>query len=531
MVTRIHRIQGHDRSDDQAGIDGGDPADVVDAGMEEKAMHDYILAIDQGTTSSRAVLYDANIRPCDHAQEEFAQHYPASGWVEHQPDEILRSVLNTCGAVQERLAAGGRIAAIGITNQRETTVVWDRETGRPLHPAIVWQDRRTADLCATLRAQGAERDVVGKTGLLLDPYFSATKIAWILDTVEGARAAAEAGRVLFGTIDTYLVWRLTGGAAHVTDATNASRTLLMNLETGGWDEDMLRLFNVPAAMLPEIRNSADSFGVTANDVFGAAIPIGGIAGDQHAACIGQACLRPGMIKSTYGTGCFLMINTGPERAHSSQRLLATLAYQIKGERTYALEGSIFSTGATVQWLRDGLGIIDDAAESGILASRADPDQQVYLVPAFTGLGAPHWDPDCRGALFGLTRQTGPNEVARAALESVALQTHDLIAAARGDVEDLDGIVLRVDGGMAASDWMLQALADVADVPVDRPAIIETTALGAASLAALQLGLIDDLDALAARWQQERRFEPRMNAMQRARLLKGWQRAVASTRRV
>jgi len=494
-------------------------------------MNEFILAIDQGTTSSRAVLYDADITPCDHAQEEFAQHYPAPGWVEHQPDEILRSVLNTCGAVRERLTADGQIAAIGITNQRETTVVWDRETGRHLHPAIVWQDRRTTDRCATLRAEGAERDVVERTGLLLDPYFSATKIAWLLDGIEGARAAAEAGKVLFGTIDTYLVWRLTGGAAHVTDATNASRTLLMNLETGCWDEEMLRLFNVPAAMLPEIRNSADSFGVTEVDVFGAAIRIGGIAGDQHAASIGQACLQPGMIKSTYGTGCFLMINTGTDRAHSSNRLLSTLAYQINGERTYALEGSIFSTGATVQWLRDGLGMIDDAAESGALAARADPDQQVYLVPAFTGLGAPYWDPDCRGALFGLTRQTGPCELARAALESVALQTHDLLAAMRGDVEGLGGLVLRVDGGMAVSDWTLQALANIANVPVDRPAIVETTALGAASLAALHLGLISDLDALADKWRRDRRFEPGMEGPEREALLSGWQKAVASTRAV
>ncbi len=491
-------------------------------------MGEFILAIDQGTTSSRAILYDGDLVPCAHAQEEFLQHYPAPGWVEHQPDEILRSVLNSCQAVRGQLPDGGTIAAIGLTNQRETTLIWEKETGRPLHPAIVWQDRRTAERCAAYHAEGVEQSVVERTGLLLDPYFSATKIAWILDRVEGARAAAAAGRILFGTIDTYLVWMLTGGAIHATDATNASRTLLMDLDKGCWDDDMLRLFGVPQAILPEIRDSADDFGVTRRDVFGAAVPIRGIAGDQHAACIGQACLQPGMIKSTYGTGCFLMINTGMERARSSRRLLSTLAYQIGGRRTYALEGSIFSTGATVQWLRDGLGIITEAAETGAMAARADPEQQVYLVPGFTGLGAPHWNPGCRGALFGLTRQTGPCEIARAALESVALQTHDLVEAFRGDVNGLDELVLRVDGGMAVSNWTMQSLADILDVPVDRPANVETTALGAASLAALQIGLIADLDALAARWRLDRRFDPAMAIGERERLVTGWHRAVAGT---
>lgn len=494
------------------------------------AAQTHLLAIDQGTTSTRAIVFDSSLRAVASAQSEFPQHFPASGWVEHEPEDIWSTVLST---MRQALAGAGLaardLAGIGITNQRETALVWDRRTGRAIHRAIVWQDRRTSTLCATLAAAGHEALVQERTGLRLDPYFSATKIAWLLDNVPGARRRAEAGELAFGTVDSFLLWRLTGGAVHATDATNAARTLLFDIRRGIWDEDMLALFDIPVALLPEVRDCAAEFGETLPDHLGAAVPIRGIAGDQQAATIGQACFAPGMVKSTYGTGCFALINTGAELVTSRSRLLGTIAYQLGGERTYALEGSIFVAGAAVQWLRDGLGIIDTAAESGPLAAQADPAQAVYLVPAFTGLGAPHWDPHARGAIFGLTRATGPRELARAALESVCFQTLDLVDAMRADWPGQGGAnVLRVDGGMVASDWTMQRLADVLEAPVDRPEILETTALGAAYLAGLQAGLLPEPDRFADQWRLQHRFEPAMGEGERSRLVAGWRDAVGRT---
>ena len=492
-------------------------------------MAGYALALDQGTTSSRAILFDSEARIAAVAQEEFPQHFPRSGWVEHDPEDIWQSTLATAREAIARAGIdAGRIAAIGIANQRETTVLWERATGRPVHRAIVWQDRRTAEACAGLRAAGLEPLVRERTGLLLDPYFSATKIGWILDTVEGARGAAERGELAFGTIDSFLLWRLTGGRVHATDATNASRTLLCDLRTGDWCDEMLDAFRVPRALLPEIRDCSTGYGTTDPALLGAAIPIAGIAGDQQAAAIGQACFHPGMIKATYGTGGFALLHTGSEPVQSENRLLATIACQLDGRRSYALEGSIFTAGAAVQWLRDGLGILDSAAESGPLAAGADPGQQVYLVPAFTGLGAPHWDADCRGALYGLTRATSPRELARAALESVCYQTRDLLEAMRGDWPGGDDFVLRVDGGMVASDWTLQRLADLLDTPIDRPAILETTALGAAYLAGLHAGLYPAPEVFAGSWALERRFTPNLEAAAREALCAGWKDAVRRT---
>lgn len=494
-------------------------------------MHDHILAIDQGTTSSRAILFDRDLNIIAMAQEEFAQHFPKSGWVEHDPEDLWATTLRTCRSAMEQggVDAAG-IAGIGITNQRETTVIWDRKSGKAIHRAIVWQDRRTADRCAELRSAGHEPGVAAKTGLLLDPYFSGTKAAWILDTVDGARTLADQGRLLFGTVDSFLIWRLTGGATHATDATNASRTLLYDIHLGRWDPELLDLVGVPQAMLPDVRDSAADYGRTERDLFGTSIPILGVAGDQQAATIGQACFRPGMLKSTYGTGCFAVLNTGTEAVASRNRLLTTVAYQLDGVRTYALEGSIFVAGAAVQWLRDGLGVIASAADSGELAASADPEQAVYLVPAFTGLGAPHWDADARGALFGLTRATRPAELARAALESVCYQTRDLLEAMQRDWSAAKGgeTVLRVDGGMVASDWTMQFLADILNAPVDRPKVLETTALGAAYLAGLRAGLYPGPGEFAERWALERRFEPAMDEAERARRYAGWQDAVRRT---
>ncbi len=426
-------------------------------------MGTHFLAIDQGTTSSRAIVFRADLSVAAVAQEEFPQHFPASGWVEHDPEDLWRTVVSTMrAALAKANLAAKDLAAIGITNQRETTVVWSKASGRAIHNAIVWQDRRTADTCARLRAEGHERSVSDKTGLLLDPYFSATKIAWILDHVEGARARAEAGDLAFGTVDSFLLWRLTGGAVHATDATNASRTALYDIRTGAWDEDLCRLFGVPMAMLPQVRDSASDFGTTVSDLLGAPVAVRGIAGDQQAATVGQACFAPGMAKATYGTGCFALLNTGTTPVMSKNRLLTTVAYQLDGVRHYALEGAIFMAGATVQWLRDGLGVIKNASETGALAATADPAQSVYLVPAFVGLGAPYWDAEARGAMFGLTRATSPRELARAALESVGYQTLDLISAMRADWTGAADTVLRVDGGMTASDWTMQFLADILD---------------------------------------------------------------------
>lgn len=494
----------------------------------------YILAIDQGTTSSRAILFDGKMNIAAIAQEEFPQHYPASGWVEHDPDDIWSTVAGTCRqAIERARTTPEEIAAIGITNQRETTLVWDRKTGEPVHNAIVWQDRRTADTCRSLRQAGHENMIIDRTGLLLDPYFSGTKLAWILDNVDGARDRAMAGDLLFGTVDSYLVWKLTGGATHVTDATNAARTLLYDIHEGRWSGDICDLLGIPLSILPEVRDCASDFGTTRSDLFGRPIPIYGIAGDQQAATVGQACFHPGMMKSTYGTGCFALLNTGTTPVRSRSRLLTTIGYQFDGVPTYALEGSIFIAGAVVQWLRDGLKIIREARETQPLAETADPTQDVILVPAFTGLGAPYWQPDCRGAVFGLTRNSGPAELARAALESVGYQTRDLLEAMRADWPDGGGAdqVLRVDGGMSASDWSMQFLADLIGAPVDRPKVPETTALGAAWLAGMRAGLYPDMTAFEKDWALDRRFEPAMDDDLRSRKYAAWQRAVAATMQV
>jgi glycerol kinase len=488
----------------------------------------FVLAIDQGTTSSRAILFRADISIAAIAQQEFPQHFPASGWVEHEPEDIWTSTVATCREALKKAGVGPKdIAAIGITNQRETTVVWDRATGKAIHRAIVWQDRRTADVCAKLKSEGHEPAISAKTGLIIDPYFSGTKVAWILDHVPGARDRAERGELMFGTVDCYLLWRLTGGAVHATDATNASRTLLFNIHTGAWDDELLKILRVPRSMLPEVKDSSHHFGDTVPELFEGSIAISGIAGDQQAATIGQACFAPGMIKSTYGTGCFALLNTGTTPVASKNKLLTTIAYQLGGKRTYALEGSIFVAGSAVQWLRDGLGIIKTAAETGPLADKSDSTQSVYLVPAFVGLGAPYWNPRVRGALFGLTRNTGPAELAHAALESVCYQTFDLWAAMRADWPEAKAahVVLRVDGGMAVSDWTMQRLADLLDAPVDRPMIRETTALGAAYLAGLSAGVYPEPSKFADTWRLEHRFKPAMSAATRQRKLAGWARAV------
>ncbi|WP_424992635.1 glycerol kinase GlpK [Oceaniradius stylonematis] len=494
-------------------------------------MGDYILAIDQGTTSTRAIVFakDQTIAGID--QQEFAQHFPKSGWVEHDLEDIWRTVVETCkGAIADAGIAASDIAAIGITNQRETVALWDRATGEPAGKAIVWQDRRTSAICDALKADGHEALFTERTGLLLDPYFSGTKVKWMLDEVDGLRARSKAGEIAFGTIDTFVIWRLTGGARHVTDATNAARTLMYNIRENRWDDELLSILDVPAAMLPEVLDCAADFGTAKADIFGAEIPIYGVAGDQQAATIGNACFQPGMLKSTYGTGCFALLNTGEDAVASQNRLLTTIAYRLDGKTIYALEGSIFMAGATVQWLRDGLKIIDTAARSGEMADAADPEQDVYLVPAFVGLGAPHWDAEARGAMFGLTRATGPNEIAKATLEAVCYQTRDLLEAMHKDWPEASGAetTLRVDGGMVASDWTMQRLADLLDAPVDRPTVLETTALGAAWLAGSRAGIWPDRDGFAATWARDRRFEPQMDADERARKIAGWDDAVSRT---
>ncbi len=490
-----------------------------------------LIAIDQGTTSTRAIAFDTALRPLATAQKELRQIYPSPGDVEHDPEEIWTAVVATVRAVmaQAQIAAND-VAGIGITNQRETTVIWNRQTGKPVYNAIVWQDRRTANYCESLRRSGHEGEIASKTGLLLDPYFSASKIAWLLDHVEGTRAAAEDGKLAFGTIDSFLLWRLTGGKVHLTDATNAARTLLLDIGKAEWDEDLCRLFDVPQRLLPGVRDCAGAFGETVADLFGGAIRILGIAGDQQAATVGQGCFMPGMMKSTYGTGCFALLNTGSERTASRNRLLTTIAYQLEGKRTYALEGAIFIAGAAVQWLRDGLKLIAASSDIGSLAGRADPAEQVYLVPAFVGLGAPYWDAQARGAIFGLTRNSGAAELARATLESVGYQTRDLLEAMSADwpASKSSTTVLRVDGGMAASDLTMQFLADILASPVDRPKVMETTALGAAYLAGRAAGVCPDLEGFAAQWRLDRRFEPRMDAQTRERNYSGWRDAVRRT---
>ena len=487
----------------------------------------YILAIDQGTTSSRAILFDKDMRPVQSCQQEFPQYFPQSGWVEHDAQEIWASVQAVVGGVMAQAGCTAKdIAAIGITNQRETTLVWDRNTGAPIHRAIVWQDRRTSAFCDRLRAEGHEAEITQKTGLLLDPYFSATKLHWLLTHVEGAAERAARGELLFGTMDSYLIWKLTEGRAHVTDATNAARTMLYDIRQGCWDAQICALMQVPPAMLPDVRDCASEFGTTT--VFGADIPILGVAGDQQAATIGQACFEPGMLKSTYGTGCFALLNTGDTLVTSKNRMLGTIAYQLGGKPTYALEGSIFIAGAVVQWLRDGLGLISAAHETADMAAAADPTQSLYLVPAFTGLGAPYWNADCRGAIFGLTRNSGPKEFAKAALQSVGYQTRDLLLAMQDDMGRPGEAVLRVDGGMTASDWTMQFLSDILGAPVDRPKVLETTALGAAWLAGSRAGIYPDQQGFADSWACNRRFEPQMDAPRRDRLYSGWQDAVSRT---
>ena len=489
-------------------------------------MPDLILAIDQGTTSSRAIVFDTKLKPLGTSQKEFRQFYPKSGWVEHDPEEIWKSVLSVCRAALKKAKAKPQsIKAIGITNQRETVVIWNRKTGKPIHKAIVWQDRRTAEMCAQLKSQGFERQFTDKTGLLLDPYFSGTKIAWLLDNVKGARDKAGKGELAFGTIDSFLIWRLTGGRVHATDATNASRTLLYDIHSGQWDATLLRILNVPASLLPEVKDCAADFGVTDPKLLGAAIPICGVAGDQQAAVVGQACFEPGMMKSTYGTGCFALLNTGGKAVASNNRLLTTVAYQLDGKRTYALEGAIFIAGAAVQWLRDGLKLVKTASESGALAKAADPNQQIYLVPAFVGLGAPYWNAQVRGALFGLTRGTTKKELAQAALEAVCYQTRDLLEAMQKDWGSAGKTILRVDGGMTASDWTMQRLADILDAPVDRPRVLETTALGAAYLAGLQAGLLPKPSVFAKSWKRNARFTPKMKTSLREAKYAGWKDAV------
>ena len=493
-------------------------------------MADFILAIDQGTTSSRAIVFDKNRRIAGSAQKEFTQIFPASGWVEHDPEEIWKSVVTTVkGAMKKAGVDASDIAAMGITNQRETVVVWDKATGKPIQNAIVWQDRRTSAMCAKLKKQGLEPLFTRKTGLLLDPYFSGTKLSWLLDKVPGARKRAEKGELLFGTIDSFLIWRLTGGRLHATDATNASRSLLYNIAKNEWDAELLKILRIPAAMLPVVKDCADDYGVTDKALFGVEIPIRGVAGDQHAATIGQACFETGMMKSTYGTGCFAMLNTGADMVRSKNRLLTTIAYRLNGKTTYALEGSIFIAGAAVQWLRDGMKIIKRASETGKLAESADSSQDVYLVPAFVGLGAPYWNAEARGAVYGLTRNSGPAEFAKAALEAVAYQTNDLLTAMKKDWKGSGAeTVLRVDGGMVASDWTMQRLADILDAPVDRPTILETTALGAAWLAAQAGGVWPDQKGFAKTWALDRRFSPKIDAKVRAAKLKGWAKAIRQT---
>ncbi|WP_395623141.1 glycerol kinase GlpK [Sphingomonas daechungensis] len=487
---------------------------------------DHILAIDQGTTSTRAILFDAAARPVAVSQRELPQHYPEPGWVEHDPEEIWR---DTLAVAREVLGSNepSRVAGIGITNQRETVVVWNRSTGEPIHRAIVWQDRRTSETCERLKREGVEPQVQAKTGVLLDPYFSATKIAWILDNVPGARERAEGGELAAGTIDSFLLWRLTGGEVHATDITNAGRTLLCDIHRGEWDGDLCRLFRVPEALLPEIHDNSRVFGLTAPGLFERQIPIAGMAGDQQAALFGQACFEPGMVKSTYGTGCFMLANTGGTAVASEHRLLTTPAYRIGAKTTYALEGSIFVAGAAVKWLRDGLGVIAHASDTDGMATRLPDSHGVYMVPAFVGLGAPHWDPTARGAIFGLTLDATGAHLARAALEATAYQTRDLI-----DAMIADGCAtpaaIRVDGGMTANSWLCQFLADITDVPVERPSNLETTALGAAFHAGLATGIWSGLEELKRTWSAADRFAPAMDAALRDRLLAGWQDAVRRT---
>ena len=491
-------------------------------------MSKYVMAIDQGTTSTRTIIFDQNFSIQSIAQKEFEQFFPKPGWVEHNPEDIWMSTIETARCAIKKAFVNSRdITSIGITNQRETTIVWDKTTGKPIYPAIVWQDRRTASMCELLKSKGLEPLISEKTGLLLDPYFSATKLAWILDNVDDARTSAAAGNLLFGTVDSFLIWNLTGGKIHATDMTNASRTSLFNIHTHNWDSELLDVFNIPENILPEVKNCSDNFGATEASLFNGTININGVAGDQQAAAIGQACFHPGMLKSTYGTGCFALLNTGKTPMISDNKLLTTIAYALKGEVTYALEGSIFVAGAAVQWLRDGLGIIESADQSGLMAATADSEQEVYMVPAFTGLGAPYWAPEARGAIFGLTRNTGPKELARAALEAACYQTRDLLEAMKVDFDASSDLktVLRVDGGMSASNWTMQFLSDILGAPVDRPKVLETTALGAAYVAGLYTDFYPDPSEYSKKWLLSKRFEPQISDAKREQKYAGWRASV------
>lgn len=494
-------------------------------------MADYILAIDQGTTSTRAIVFTSDLTIKGVSQQDFAQHFPHSGWVEHDPEDLFNTTVETCrNALLEAGLRAKDIAGIGITNQRETTVLWDKNTGKAVHNAIVWQDRRAAKICEDLRAAGHEQMVADKTGLLIDSYFSGNKVRWVLQNVEGAREKAEKGDLLFGTVETWLIWRLTGGKVHATDATNASRTMMYNIAEGHWDQELLDMLEIPASILPEVKDCAADYGKTEPEFLGAPIQICGAIGDQQSAAVGQACFNPGMLKSTYGTGCFALLNTGDQMVKSKNRLLTTIAYQIDGKTTYALEGSIFIAGAVVQWLRDGLEMIKEASHTQVMAEEADDNQDVIMVPAFTGMGAPYWDAHARGAIFGISRGTGPKEFARAALESVGYQTRDLLEAMHGDWEDVEGqeTVLRVDGGMTASDWTMQFLSDILGAPVDRPTILETTALGAAYMAGLYAGVLPAPEEFAKSWALDRRFTPQMDEAQREQKHAAWRDAVRRT---
>jgi glycerol kinase len=491
-------------------------------------MSKYVMAIDQGTTSTRTIIFDQNFSIQSIAQKEFDQFFPKPGWVEHNPEDIWMSTIETARcAITKAFVNSKDITSIGITNQRETTIVWDKTTGKPIYPAIVWQDRRTASMCELLKSKGLEPLISEKTGLLLDPYFSATKLAWILDNVDDARTSAAAGNLLFGTVDSFLIWNLTGGKIHATDMTNASRTSLFNIHTHNWDSELLDVFNIPENILPEVKNCSDNFGATEASLFNGTININGVAGDQQAAAIGQACFHPGMLKSTYGTGCFALLNIGKTPMISDNKLLTTIAYALKGEVTYALEGSIFVAGAAVQWLRDGLGIIESADQSGLMAATADSEQEVYMVPAFTGLGAPYWAPEARGAIFGLTRNTGPKELARAALEAACYQTRDLLEAMKVDFDASSDLktVLRVDGGMSASNWTMQFLSDILGAPVDRPKVLETTALGAAYVAGLYTDFYPDPSEYSKKWLLSKRFEPQISDAKREQKYAGWRASV------
>lgn len=488
----------------------------------------YLLAIDQGTTSSRALLFDEKAQHIATAQQEFKQYFPDDGWVEHDPEDIWESTVTVCREVLGHIDNDlSKVAGIGITNQRETTIVWDKATGKPIYKAIVWQDRRTAAFCEQLKEAGHEATIADKTGLLIDPYFSASKIRWILENVEGAREKAEQGDLLFGTVDCFLLWRLSAGKTHATDATNASRTSLFNIHTQEWDDDLLALFDVPKSMLPEVKDCSDDYGVTEESLFGAELPVYGVIGDQQAALVGQACFDKGMVKSTYGTGCFMVVNTGDQPLKSNNRLLTTVGYRLNGQTIYALEGSIFVAGAAIQWLRDGIKLIKHASETAEMAKHVGYSNPVYLVPAFTGLGAPYWDPNARGALFGLTRDTGIEEIVTAGLQSVCYQTRDLLVAMEKDGADI--ATLRVDGGMVVNNWVVQFLSDLLQVPVDRPQVVETTALGAAYMAALKAGIYKNLDEIASLWSLENRFGPKLESEKSEHLYDGWLDAVRRVR--